>query len=177
MERSYLLITEKFLFWTFRRWKIRGFLSQKVDGKMSFSDYWKVHVLNFSEMGNTVSFWAKMLMERWYLLITGKFLFWTFRWWEIRYFFEPKSWWKDHIYQLLKSSCFELFRDEKYGLFWAKKLMEKLNVLGLSELSIILQDLGNMAFHAVKRGSLMGAKASKRFLIHYFNSFAASSEI
>ena len=122
-------------------------------------------------------FWAKKWMEKCRLVITEKFMFWTFRRWEIRYLFEPKSWWKDHIYQLLKSSCFELFRDGKYGLFWAKKLMEKLYVLGLSELSIILQDLGNMAFHAVKRGSLMGAKASKRFLIHHFNSFAASSEI
>ena len=39
-------------------------------------------------------FWAKKLMERWYLLVTGKFLFWTVRKWEIRYFFEPKSWWR-----------------------------------------------------------------------------------
>ena len=40
-------------------------------------------------------------------------------------FFEPKSWWKDEIYQLLESSCFELYGDGKYGLFWAKKLMER----------------------------------------------------
>ena len=33
-------------------------------------------------------------------------------------FFEPKSWWKDDIYWLLKSSCFELFDDGKYGLFF-----------------------------------------------------------
>ena len=45
-----------------------AFLSQKVDGKMIFTDYWKVLVLNFSEMGNKVFFWAKKLMERWYLL-------------------------------------------------------------------------------------------------------------
>ena len=44
------------------------FLSQRVDGKMIFTDYWKVHVLNFLEMGNMVCFWAKKLMERWYLL-------------------------------------------------------------------------------------------------------------
>ena len=31
-------------------------------------------------------------------------------------FFESESWLKD-IYWLLKSSCFELFDDEKYGLF------------------------------------------------------------
>ena len=29
---------------------------------------WKVLVLNFSQLGNTVFFWAKTLMERWYLL-------------------------------------------------------------------------------------------------------------
>ena len=71
------------------------FLSQKVDGKMIFTDYWNVLVLNFSEMANTVSFWGKKLMKRWYLL-------------------------------LLKSSCFELFRDGKYGLFWAKKVDGKM---------------------------------------------------
>ena len=43
------------------------FLSQKVDGNMIFTDYWKVLVLNFSGMGNTVFFSAKKLMERWYL--------------------------------------------------------------------------------------------------------------
>ena len=48
---------------------------QKVDGKMIFTDdwkafvlCWKVLVLNFSVMGNTAFFSAKMLMERWYLL-------------------------------------------------------------------------------------------------------------
>ena len=73
------------------------FLSQKVDGNMKFTGYWKVLiltflelgntvflepksfrkygiywlwkvlVLNFSVMGNTVFFSAKKLMERWYL--------------------------------------------------------------------------------------------------------------
>ena len=79
------------------------FLSQKVDGNMIFTDYWKVLVLNFSVMGNTVFFWVKKLMERWYLLVTEKFLFWTFRWWEIRSFFQPKSWWKDDIYMVFLS--------------------------------------------------------------------------
>ena len=66
------------------------FLSQKVDWNMVFTDYWKVIVLNFSEMGNTVFSWAKKLTEIWYLLITGLFLFWTFRWWEILSFFSQK---------------------------------------------------------------------------------------
>ena len=57
---------------------------------MIFTGYWKVLVLNFSVIGNTV-------------------------------FFESRSWWKDDIYWLLWSSCFELFVDGKYGFFSAKK--------------------------------------------------------
>ena len=95
MEVWYLLIAEKLLFWTFQRWEIRSFLSQKVDGKIIFTDYWKVLILNFTEIGNTV-------------------------------FFEPKSWWKDDIYWLLKSSCFELFDDGKYGLFFSQKVDGKM---------------------------------------------------
>ena len=48
--------------------KYGRFLSQKVDLKMIFTDYWKFLVLNLLEMENTVFFWAKKLMERWYLL-------------------------------------------------------------------------------------------------------------
>ena len=156
MERWYLLITEKFLVWSFWRWKIRSIfepksclkndisrlikssffelfgdgkyvpcLSEKGDGKMIFTDYWKVLILNFLGMGNTLIFWAKKLMERWYLLVTEKFLFWTFQRWEIRSLFDPKSWWKGGVYWSLKSSCFEVFGDEKYAHFWAKKLMER----------------------------------------------------
>ena len=150
---SSLLITKKFLFWIFWRWKI-----------------WY--------------FWAKKLMERWYLLITEKFLFWTFWWCEIRSFFESRSWWKDDIYLLLKSSCLKLSGDGKYGSFlsqevdgkmiftgyWevlvlnfsvmgntiffsAKRLMEILYLLGVFELSTIFQDLGNMFFRAVFRAN------------------------
>ena len=70
-------------------------------------------------------FWIKKLMEIWYLLIIGKFLFWSFREWEIGSFIEPKSWCKDDIYWLLKRSCFELFGDGKYDLFSVKKFMER----------------------------------------------------
>ena len=65
-------------------------------------------------------FWAKRLMEIWYLLIIEKFLFLTFRKWEIR-FFSAKNWWKDDNYGLLKSSCFTFFDDGKYGLFISEK--------------------------------------------------------
>ena len=79
------------------------FLSQKVDGNMIFTDDWKVLALIFLGMENTVFFWVKKLMERWYLLVTEKFLFWTFRWWENTIFFQPKSWWKDDIYLVFLS--------------------------------------------------------------------------
>ena len=102
-EIWYLLITERSCFNLFGNGKYGLFLSQKVDGNMIFTDYWKVLILNFSVIGNTVFFWVKKFMERWYLLVIGKFLFWTFRWWEIRFFFQPKSWWKDNSYVVFLS--------------------------------------------------------------------------
>ena len=60
-----------------------------------FTDYWKVLVLNFSVIGNTV-------------------------------FFESRSWWKDDIYWLPRSSCFQLFRDEEYDLFFSQKVGGKM---------------------------------------------------
>ena len=63
-----------FLFWTFRRWEIRSFLDSKSWCKMIFFSAWntmffeygKVLLLNFSEIGNTVSFWSKKLIFSWY---------------------------------------------------------------------------------------------------------------
>ena len=77
----------KVLVLKFLEMKNMVFLSQKVDGNMIFTDYWKVLVLIFLGIRNKVFSWAKKLMERWYLLITEKVLFWTFRWSEIRSFF------------------------------------------------------------------------------------------
>ena len=68
-----------------------------------FTSYWRVLVLIFSVMGNTVFFWVKKLMQRWYLLVTEKFLLWTFRWCKIRSFFQSKSSWKDDIYLIFLS--------------------------------------------------------------------------
>ena len=73
-------------------------LSQKVNGNMIFNDCGKVFLLIFLGMENMVFFEPKKLMERWYLLINEKFLFWTLQWWEIWSFFQPKSSWKDDIY-------------------------------------------------------------------------------
>ena len=86
MEVWYLLITEKFLFLNFGGGEggeggggeYRLFLRQKVDGKMIFTGHWKVLVLNFLGMRNAVFIWGKMLMERWYLLVTERFLFSAF---------------------------------------------------------------------------------------------------
>ena len=36
-------------------------------------------------------------------------------------FFQLKSWWKDDMYWLLKSSCFEPFGDRKYSIFFRQK--------------------------------------------------------
>ena len=99
MERWYLLITKKFLFWTFWWWEMRSFFESK-------------------------SWWKRWYLR--YLLITEKFLFWTFRWWKIRSFFESRNWWKDDIYWLPKSSCFELFGDGKYDLFFSQKVDGKM---------------------------------------------------
>ena len=53
MKRRYLLITEKLLFWTFWRWEIRSFLSQKVDGKMIFIWDFELSMM-FQDLGNMV---------------------------------------------------------------------------------------------------------------------------
>ena len=53
-------------------------------------DYWKGLALNFLGMGNTALFWGKKLVERWYLLITEMFLFWTFPGWKILSFWSKK---------------------------------------------------------------------------------------
>ena len=93
----------KVLVLKFLEMKNMVFLSQKVDGNMIFTDYWKGLALIFSKMGNTVFFWVEKLMEWLYLLVTKKFLFRTFRWWETRSFIEPKIWWRDDIYLVFLS--------------------------------------------------------------------------
>ena len=125
------------------------FLSQKVDGNMIFTDYWKVLVLIFSGMGNTVFFWAKKLMERRYLLITENVFVWTFRCWKIRSFLSQEvdgkmifiGYWEVLVLN------FSVMRNRVF--FSAKKLMERWYLLGLFELFMIFQDSGNMVFRAV----------------------------
>ena len=51
---------KSFWFNLFKNGKYGLYLSQKVDGNI-FTDHWKVLVLTFSEMGNTVFLWVKKL--------------------------------------------------------------------------------------------------------------------
>ena len=96
-------------------------------------------------------FWTKKLMEI-YLLITEKFLFWPFREWEIRSLFEPKSWWKDDIYWLLKSSCFELFGGGKYGIFLSQEVDGKMIFTGYREVLVLnFSVMGNTIFFSAKK--------------------------
>ena len=125
------------------------FLSQKVDGNMIFTDYWKILVLIFSEMGNTVFSWAKKLIERWYLLITEKVLFWIFGDGKYGIFLSQEvdgkiiftGYWEVLVLNFLVMG--------NTVLLSAKKLMERWYLYGLFELSMIFQDLGNMVFRAV----------------------------
>ena len=86
IEIWYLLITEKFLYWTFPRWKMRLFFELKSWWTDDIYWFLKSFCFQLFRDGEYSIFWAKELMERWYLLITEKFMF-------------------------------EIFRDGKYGLF------------------------------------------------------------
>ena len=108
----------------FLGWKIQSFWAKKWMETLYLLITKKLVFWTFREW-EICFFWDKKLMERWYLPVNEKFLFWTFREWEIRSSFEAKSWRKEDIYWLLERSCFELFGDGKYGIFWDKKLMEK----------------------------------------------------
>ena len=96
------------------------FLSLKVDAKMIFTDYWKVLVLIFLMMGNTVFFWVKKLMEK--MIFT--------------------DYWKVLVlnFSVMGNMIF----------FSAKKLVERWYLLGIFELPMIFQDLGNTVFRAVQ---------------------------
>ena len=96
MERSYLLITEKFLFWSFQEREIRSFLSQKVDEKMILTGCWEVLVLNFSVMGNTAFFQLKSWWKYdiYLVFLSFPWYFWT---WEIWFFAQWQLSWLDWV--------------------------------------------------------------------------------
>ena len=72
-------------------------------------------------------------------------------------------WWKYDIYWLLKSSCFKLFGDGKYGLSLNQKF--DLNVIFTCyfELSLTLQNLQNMVFLPVAQVALQRCSYEKVF--------------
>ena len=129
------------------------FFEPKVGRKIIFAGYWKVFVLNFLVMGNAVFFWVKKLMERWYLLITENFLFWTFWWWKIQSFLSQEVD-GNMIFNGYREVLVLNFSVMGNTIFFsAKRLMEILYLLGVFELSTIFQDLGNMFFRAVFRAN------------------------
>ena len=70
----------------------------------------------------------------------------------MRSFFEPKSWCKDDIYWLLKSSCFEVFGDEKYGFFWSQKVDGKMIFTDYSKVLVLnFSVMGSTVFFSAKR--------------------------
>ena len=92
--------------------------------------------MNFSGVGNTVFFWDKKLVEIWYLLVTEKFLFWAFPWWEIRSSLRQKVYgkmiftgnWKVLVlsFSVMRNAVMEiryLLITEKF-LFWAFRWRE-----------------------------------------------------
>ena len=89
----------------FGDWKYDLFLNQIVNGNMIFTGYWKVLVLNVSRMRNKGLFLSQkvdgkmMFTNYWKVLVFS----WTFQWWEISSFLQPKSCWKDDIYLVFLS--------------------------------------------------------------------------
>ena len=81
--------------------------------------------MNFLE-GKNVVFLSQKGDENMIFTDYGKVLVLIFSGMGNTAFFEPKSWWKDVIYWLLKSSCFELFGDRKNGLFLSQEVDGKM---------------------------------------------------
>ena len=95
---------------------------QKVDGNMVFTDYWKVLVLSFTKIKNTIVF------------------------------FEPNSWWDYDNCWLLKIFCFELFRDGKHGRFLSQKVHGKMIFTGYWKVFVLNFSMtGNTVFLSEKK--------------------------
>ena len=80
-----------------------------------------------------------------------------FQRWEIRSFFDSKSWckmifscaWNTMFFQYGKGLVLNFSEIRNTLIFWSKKLMEGWYFLGIFELLMIFQYLGNMVFRAV----------------------------
>ena len=93
------------MFWIIWRWEIWYFWAKKLMEiwYLIFTDYWKVLVLNFSLMGNTISFLSQEVDGN--IIFTGYWEVLVLNFSVIRntVFFQPKSWWKDDIYMIFLS--------------------------------------------------------------------------
>ena len=131
MEIDIYWLLKSSWFGLFGNGKYGLFLRQKVNKKMTFTDYCYVLVLNFSGTENTVFFWGKKLMERWYLPINEKFLFWAFPWWKMRSYLRQKvsgkmifaDYWKVHVLGYRKVFVLSFSVMGNTIFFLAKKLM------------------------------------------------------
>ena len=100
-------------------------------------------------------FWAKNLMEIWYLLITEKFLFWSFRQWEIGSFFQPKSWWKDDVWSFW---AFHIPGLGKYG--FSRSALQAENA-GNTDLCIFFSQDTPDAFVGLSKSTAIGVEFQK----------------
>ena len=91
----------------------------------TYDSYWLLKNSYFELFGNWKYslFFRQKVNEKMIFTDYWNVLVLNFLGMENRVFFEAKSSWKDDIYWLLKSFCFELFCDEKCGLFRSKELM------------------------------------------------------
>ena len=133
------MLPESFCFELFRGGKYGLLLIQKVDVRWCFLQHGIPCFLN---------------ME--------KFLLWTFRRWEIRSSFDSKSWrkmiyslpWNTKIFEYGKVLVLNISQIENTIFFWSKKLMKSWYFLGIFELFMISQDLGNMVFRSAHPGKI-----------------------
>ena len=146
---SSLLITKKFLFWDFWKWKVGFFFEPK--GWSKYGICWLLKSSCFKLFGDGK--YSILLIQK----VDGKMMFPDYlkfhvlSFSEIRNmaFFEPKSWWKMICtnYWKLLVLIFSVMGNTVF--FSAKKLIERWYLLGLFELSMIFQDLQNMVFRGV----------------------------
>ena len=115
-----------------------------------FTGYWKVLVLKFMrwKIRSYTEYANMMFADYWKGLVLNCSEMIN------KVFFEPKRYCKDDIYWLLKSSCFELFGDRKYGLFFSQKLDGKMIFTWPFELSFI-PGLGKQIFSCSKYNALL----------------------
>ena len=133
----YLIITKKFLFWIFGRWKIWYILCQRVDGNMIFTDCWikrscfelfgdgKYGLFlsqNVDEKMIFTDYW-KLLVLYWKVLVSHFLAIGNTA------FFQSKRWWKDDIYLVFLS--FSWYSRTWEIWFFAESLSKSLQSFGI----------------------------------------------